>query len=91
MRDAPQHVVALNGPPSGAVGSFYERALAIEDLPKRVAFLNRGHRWVVRKLETLLPRVRDEALHADLSDMLRAHSVNIARAEDFLRNSGAMS
>ncbi len=52
--------------------------MAISDLGERIAFLNRGQGWVVRKLRELLPRVRDNSLHADLSEMLRSHEANIA-------------
>ena len=36
---------------------------------ERLAFLNRGQAWVVRKLEKLLPRVCDDTLYADLKEM----------------------
>jgi hypothetical protein len=36
---------------------------------------------VVRELRRTLPRVRDDALHADLAAMLASHEVNIRRAE----------
>jgi hypothetical protein len=54
--------------------------MAIEGLPERIAFLNRGQGWVVRKLREMMPRVRDDALHRDLADMLQSHETNIARA-----------
>jgi hypothetical protein len=41
--------------------------------------------WVVRKLRELLPRVRDNSLHADLSEMLRSHEANIALATEVSR------
>ena len=56
--------------------------MAISDLGERIAFLNRGQGWVVRKLRELLPRVRDNSLHADLSEMLRSHEANIALATE---------
>ena len=64
----------------GKLGAFYEKAMAIGDLGERIAFLNRGQGWVVRKLRELLPRVRDNSLHTDLSEMLRSHEANIALA-----------
>ena len=67
----------LQGTPSGKTGAFYEKAMAISDGAERLAFLNRGQGWVVRKLEALLPRVRDDALHADLAAMLKLHQDNI--------------
>jgi nitronate monooxygenase len=47
---------------------------------ERIAFLNRGQGWVVRKLREMLPKVRDDALHHDLQEMLQAHEANIERA-----------
>jgi hypothetical protein len=32
----------------------------------------------------MLPKVRDDALHRDLSEMLTSHEVNIARANEIL-------
>jgi nitronate monooxygenase len=54
--------------------------MAIGDLRERVAYVNRGQGWVVRKLRDLLPRVRDDRLHGDLGEMLRSHEANISLA-----------
>lgn len=70
----------LGAPASGKIGAFQEKALAIQDMRERIAFLNRGQAWVVRKLGEMLPKVRDDALHRDLQEMLQAHEVNIERA-----------
>jgi hypothetical protein len=76
---------ALGMPASTAIGAFEGKALAIEGLPERMAFLNRGQGWVVKKLREMLPRVRDEALHRDLGEMLTSHEVNIARTNEALK------
>jgi nitronate monooxygenase len=78
-------LVELEAEPSTVVGGFYEQATAIEQLEARVAFVNRGQGWVVRKLRGLLPRIRNGALHQTLTEMLTAHEVNIASANDELR------
>lgn len=75
----------LNGRASPHVGAFYEKCMAIGDLPERTVFLNRGQGWVVRKLREILPKVRDNAMHADFTEMLRSHEENIARANDALK------
>jgi len=75
----------LGVPASTKVGAFQDKALAIEALPERIAFLNRGQGWVVRKLREMLPKVRDDALHRELSEMLQAHEANIARANEALQ------
>jgi hypothetical protein len=38
----------------------------------------------VRKLKEMLPKVRDDALHRDLLEMLQSHEANIRRANDVL-------
>jgi len=70
----------LSGEVSPRTGDFYEKCLAIPDLSERLAFINRGQGWVVRKLREKLPKIRDDAMHADLSAMLKTHEINIARA-----------
>jgi Domain of unknown function (DUF6306) len=80
-----RHLKALGVPASTKIGAFQEKALAIEGLPERMTFLNRGQGWVVKKLREMLPKVRDDALHRDLTEMLRAHEVNIARANEALK------
>lgn len=70
------------GTPSRTVGAFHAKAMA--DPIERLAFLNRGQAWVVRKLEALTPKVRDDGLHADLRAMLDSHRVNIGLAASFL-------
>lgn len=69
----------LQGTPSPNTGAFHDKAMAIARIPARLAFLNRGQAWVVRKLESLLPTVRDADLHAELAAMLVAHQGNIER------------
>jgi hypothetical protein len=71
-------ILRLQGTPSQKTGAFYDKAMAIPDLAARLDFLNRGQGWVVRKLDGLLPRIRDDALHADLAAMLKSHRDNIA-------------
>jgi Domain of unknown function (DUF6306) len=56
--------------------------MTISDVAERIRFLNRGQGWVVRRLRQMLPRVRNDGLHADLSEMLRSHEANIALANN---------
>lgn len=79
-----RQIERLGGIPSRKTGAFLDKAMAIPAPLDRLAFLNRGQAWVVRKLEELMPRVRDGALHADLKDMADRHCANIRLAEDFL-------
>lgn len=79
-----RHVREVGGMPSPATGVFYNKLMAIPELPKRLAFLNRGQGWVVRRLRDALPRVRDDRLYEDLKAMLQAHEVNIGRCDRLL-------
>jgi hypothetical protein len=79
-----RHIRDLGGMPSPATGTFYGKLMAIAELPKRLAFLNRGQGWVVRRLCDALPRVRDDRLYEDLKAMLQAHEVNIGRCDRLL-------
>ena len=71
----------LGGEASARTGEFYEKCLAISDPLKRIAFINRGQGWVVRKIREMLPKIRDDAMHGDLAKMLETHEANIARAD----------
>lgn len=79
---------ALGVPASTGIGAFQEKALAIDGLAERMAFLNRGQGWVVKKLREMLPKVRDDNLHRDLAEMLESHEVNIARTNEALKAGG---
>jgi nitronate monooxygenase len=79
----------LDVEPSMKVGDFFDKAMAIEGVEARLAFVNRGQGWVVRKLRELVPRIRDETLHEVLGEMLRAHEVNIASANEALERRAA--
>lgn len=74
----------LNAAPSRRTGAFHRKAMAIADPVDRLSFLNLGQAWVVRKLEALMPRVRDDRLHRALREMLESHRRNIDCAHNFL-------
>jgi hypothetical protein len=75
-----RQIRVLGGVASPRTGDFHAKAMAIENLKDRLVFLNRGQGWVVRKLREVTPRVRDQALHADLAHMLSSHVANITLA-----------
>jgi nitronate monooxygenase len=77
-------ISVLNGTASPRIGDFYGKCLAISDLHERARFINRGQGWVVKRLKAMLPRIRDDALHADLVAMLDGHDANIHRSETVL-------
>ncbi|QNO27226.1 hypothetical protein EEB18_021395 [Sphingopyxis sp. OPL5] len=83
-----RQISRLGGEPSPACGAFFTKAIAISEPLDRLAFLNRGQSWVVRKLEALLAQREDEDLRSDLQDMLDSHRTNIDAAADFLAAAG---
>jgi nitronate monooxygenase len=79
----------LGAEPSDKVGDFYQAAMAIEGPEARLAFVNRGQGWVAKKLRTLVPRIQNPALRAELAEMLDAHVRNIDEANRALEARGA--
>jgi len=69
----------LGGTPGTRTGDFYGKAMAVADLPARLAFVNRGQGWVAKKLRELLPQVRDDTIRPGLQAMLQAHVDNLGR------------
>ena len=80
------YVRRLEGNASAQTGSFFAEAIDIADDMDRLRFLNKGQSWVVRALDALLSRVRNEQLHDDLKRMRDAHIVNIAAAETLIES-----
>lgn len=81
-------IKSLDAKPGSRTGAFHGKAMAIADLPARMAFLNRGQAWVVRKLEALVPKVKEAGIQDDLLAMLVAHRENIDRVEVRLAAAG---
>jgi len=77
-------IQSIDAMPSTRTGDFYLKAAAIEDIGDRVRFLNRGQGWVVRKLQALLPRLREGRMQSELAEMLAAHLQNIDLANAHL-------
>ena len=68
-----------HGVPSEKTGAFYDKVMALKDDKERLALVNRGQDWVVRKLREALPHIADDELAGNLSVMLTSHEENIAK------------
>ena len=79
------HVRRLGGTPSTKTGDFVEKVRAVADFRGRLDLLNRGQRWVIRKIEENGPAVSDDHLKAFLAVMAEGHRVNIGALEDALK------
>ena len=59
--------------PSLQIGDFYRKAMTIEDLSNRLAFIDRGREWVVRHIEKTINEYRDQHTHQALLRVLELH------------------
>ncbi len=67
----------VNGAPSAATGDFLGKALAVQGRVERLRFLNRGQKWVARKISEALPQIGENFMRGALSAMLESHLFNI--------------
>ncbi|HUY17692.1 MAG TPA: DUF6306 domain-containing protein [Candidatus Binataceae bacterium] len=75
------HVRRLGGRPSNRTGDFVEKVRALPDLRAKLELLNRGQRWVVRKINEQVPLLADENLKGFLVVMAAGHELNIGALE----------
>lgn len=73
-------LLLLDAEPTHERGAFYEKCMAIPDLPERLALVDRGQQWVIRKLKSLLEEVTQPKVRQELEAVLRTHEVN---SEDY--------
>ena len=83
------HIRRLGGEPSNRTGDFIDKVRALNDLKSKIELLNRGQRWVIRKIEERLPGLSDPQLKAFLVVMAKGHHVNIQAVDEALK-SGAL-
>lgn len=67
----------LNGTPSARTGDFLQKALAVTGRVRRLQFLNRGQKWVARKIHESLPHVEQDFVRGALFAMEESHLLNI--------------
>jgi uncharacterized protein DUF6306 len=74
----------LGGAPSNKTGDFVEKVRALPDFKGRLELLNRGQRWVIRKIAEQLPSISDAPLNAFLRVMADGHETNIGALDKAL-------
>ena len=79
------HVRRLGGTPTTKTGDFVEKIRAVGDFRGKLELLNRGQRWVIRKIEEQVATIGDPALKAFLVVMAEGHRVNIGALEEQLK------
>lgn len=80
-------LLLLGAEPGHERGAFYEKCMAIPNLGERLALVDRGQKWVIRKLEALLEEVSHPQLRQELEAVLRTHEIN---SEDYAANADAL-
>src|SRR6266851_3919665 len=78
------NVRRLGGTPSNKTGDFVEKVRAMPDFKGRLELLNRGQRWVIRKIVEQLPSIDDAPLRAFLRVMADGHETNIGALDQAL-------
>ncbi len=69
-------ILKLGELPTRERGAFYEKCMAISDMTERLALVDRGQKWVIRKLEALLPELTDPWLLEQMEAVLATHRDN---------------
>ncbi|MGK9064699.1 DUF6306 domain-containing protein [Stutzerimonas chloritidismutans] len=77
----------LDVEPGHERGAFYEKCMAIPDIGERLALVDRGQKWVIRKLEALLEQVTHAPIRDELEAVLRTHEIN---SEDYAAQADAL-
>ena len=80
------HIRRLGAEPSTRTGDFVEKVRALGDLKSKIELLNRGQRWVIRKIEERLPSLGDPHLKAFLVVMAKGHYLNIQAVDDAIKS-----
>jgi hypothetical protein len=78
------HVRRLGGTPSNKTGDFVEKVRAVAEFRGKLELLNRGQRWVVRKIGEQVSAISDERLKAFLRVMADGHDINIGALDKAL-------
>jgi len=77
-------LIGMGEKPSLRTGDFARRARATPGWAERLALLDRGQAWVVRRLSAALPRLADSPARELLARMRDEHRDNIAACEALL-------
>ena len=78
------HVRRLGGTASTKTGDFVEKVRAVGNFKGKLELLNRGQRWVVRKIDEQIGTISDARLQAFLRVMADGHDVNIGALDNAL-------
>ncbi|HUY27137.1 MAG TPA: DUF6306 domain-containing protein [Candidatus Binataceae bacterium] len=80
------HVRRLGGAASNKTGDFVEKVRAAGEFRAKLELLNRGQRWVIRKIEENVAAIGDPQLKAFLTVMAAGHHTNIGALDKALQD-----
>ena len=69
-------LVHLGLDPGTEIGAFEIKAMTIPDMTDRLAFIDRGQGWVIRRVKEQLSNCEDATVRAHLKAVLDTHEVN---------------
>jgi hypothetical protein len=78
------HLLEADVTPSMSTGDFYRKGLEINSWRERLQFLNRGQRWVAKRIAAALPRIPASRAKSALQAMHESHRANIALCDQLL-------
>ena len=79
-----EQALELRVGPSMATGAFCRKGLEIRGWRERLGFLNRGQRWMARRIAEALPRIASSDARSALQEMHASHLENIVLCEQLL-------
>ncbi|MCC5885705.1 MAG: hypothetical protein JJT88_04645 [Gammaproteobacteria bacterium] len=77
---------AVGGEATTEIGDFETKVLALDGMEARMALLNRGQSWVLRRLRTLLDGIHDAEVIELLQDVFDRHDRNVGLADAWLND-----
>ncbi|SLK08879.1 DUF6306 domain-containing protein [Novosphingobium mathurense] len=79
-----RHIQSLGGYPSQKTDTFFKETMALSEPLERLTFFNLEQTQMVRRLEHLLPRIRDDVLHGDLKALTDKKRADIEWSNEYL-------
>lgn len=70
--------------PDKVIGEFAQQCMSINNFDERLRFLNRGQGWVAKQIRASLPRIEQEGIRKQLSEMLADHQRNLDKINALL-------
>lgn len=77
-------ILRVHTTPSAVTGDFLNKALAVNGRVARLQFLNRGQKWVARKISEALPYLEKGFVHDALFAMQESHLLNIEACDSLV-------